>query len=166
MEKKFYKIGETADLLGIEQYTLRYLENTLQLKIKRSERGDRLYTDEDLATLQMVLKLKNEKGLNTTAIRMALDNLTSGPEEEPLPSAPAARLPDIHFITQVAETIQEQSELLLRQTEKIEDRIKELERKLEEQERVQTDKLDELLRLWKSEPETRAGSWLNRIWKK
>ena len=38
MEERFYKIGEVAEMLEIEQHTLRYLENSLKLKIKRSDR--------------------------------------------------------------------------------------------------------------------------------
>ncbi|HCF49087.1 MAG TPA: hypothetical protein DER60_02315, partial [Syntrophomonas sp.] len=33
--ERFYKIGEVAELLNIEQHTLRYLENSLKIKIKR-----------------------------------------------------------------------------------------------------------------------------------
>ena len=40
-------------------------------------------TDSDIDTLRLVLKLK-EKGLNTTAIRLALENV----EEEPPPPVP------------------------------------------------------------------------------
>jgi DNA-binding transcriptional MerR regulator len=70
--ERFYKIGEVAEMLGIEQHTLRYLENSLKIKIKRDERGDRMYSEADLDTLRLVLKLK-EKGLNTTAIKLALE---------------------------------------------------------------------------------------------
>jgi DNA-binding transcriptional MerR regulator len=70
MKEIFYKIGEVSEMLKIEQHTLRYLESTLRLKIKRDERGDRLYSEKDVDTLRLVLQLK-EKGLNTTAIKMA-----------------------------------------------------------------------------------------------
>ncbi len=51
-----------AEILSIEQHTLRYLENSLKLRIKRNERGDRLYTESDIDTLKLVMMLK-EKGL-------------------------------------------------------------------------------------------------------
>ena len=38
MKEIFYKIGEVSEMLKIEQHTLRYLESTLRLKIKRDER--------------------------------------------------------------------------------------------------------------------------------
>ncbi|HRX22430.1 MAG TPA: MerR family transcriptional regulator, partial [Syntrophomonadaceae bacterium] len=73
MKEIYYKISEVAEILAIEQHTLRYLENSLGLRIKRNERGDRLYSETDLETLRLIIKLK-EKGLNTTAIKMALEN--------------------------------------------------------------------------------------------
>ena len=91
MKEPIYKIGEVSEMLAIEQHTLRYLENSLKIRIRRDERGDRLYTDSDIDTLRLVLKLK-EKGLNTTAIRLALENT----EEETQPllteSVPAGPL--------------------------------------------------------------------------
>jgi len=89
MKERFYKIGEVSEMLNIEQHTLRYLENSLKLKIKRDERGDRLYTDSDIDTLRLVLKLK-EKGLNTTAIRLALENTE---QEEPVPAPDSSQGP-------------------------------------------------------------------------
>jgi DNA-binding transcriptional MerR regulator len=162
--KKWYQIGEAADILQIVQHTLRYLESALQLDIQRNARGDRLYSEEDMSTLQLILKLKNEKGLNTAAIRMALDNLTSEEVKEVSAPAPSGQ-PDIRFIARAAQTVQEQSDRLIRQTQKIDDRLHELERKLEEQEKLQTEKLDELLRLWKNETTSANTSWFSR-WRK
>ena len=90
MKEIFYKIGEVSEMLGIEQHTLRYLENTLKLRIKRDERGDRLYTEKDIETLRLVMQLK-EKGLNTTAIRMALDNVEEVGTAEETALQPKAR---------------------------------------------------------------------------
>ena len=52
MSERFYEIGEVSEMLGIEQHTLRYLENSLKLRIKRDERGDRQYTESRLRNLQ------------------------------------------------------------------------------------------------------------------
>ena len=85
MYEKYYKIGEVVEILGMEPHTLRYLESTLHLKIRRNGRGERLYSEADLDLLQFIHKLKTENHLNTHAIRMALANLEK--KEEPAAAA-------------------------------------------------------------------------------
>jgi DNA-binding transcriptional MerR regulator len=156
-----YKIGEVSEILGIEQHTLRYLEHSLKLKITRDERGDRLYTENDLETLKLVLKLKNEKGLNTTAIKMALENM------EQVDTKPVAVNNDIinpAFIevTSLAQKIVDQNEELLRLNQKLNQRIDELEKSIENKERERSNKIDELINLWKADQE-RNKSWFSRF---
>jgi DNA-binding transcriptional MerR regulator len=157
-----YKIGEVSEMLGIEQHTLRYLEHSLKLKITRDERGDRLYTENDLETLKLVLKLKNEKGLNTTAIKMALENM------EPIDDKPVAVNTNNNFapmiveVTSLAQKIVEQNEELLKQNQKLNQRIDELEKSLEKREKEKGGKIDELINLWKAEQE-RNKSWFAKI---
>jgi DNA-binding transcriptional MerR regulator len=128
VKERFYKIGEVSELLNIEQHTLRYLENSLKIKIRRDERGDRLYTDSDIDTLRLVLKLK-EKGLNTTAIRLALENV----EEEPPPpvpeTVPKGPLVNFEFVEAVSlvRQVSEQNEEIIRQNKLLEERLRLLE---------------------------------------
>lgn len=148
-----------AELLGIEQHTLRYLENSLKLRIKRNERGDRLYSETDLDSLKLVLKLK-EKGLNTTAIRMALDNS----EEVRPPNLPAETpaLRELAEVMSVARRIIEQNEELLEQNKRLEGRMGSLERKVEARNLERERKLDEFLELWRNEQQDGRKSWLSR----
>lgn len=67
-----YTIGEICEKLGCEQHNLRYLEKALELEIERDQFGNRLYTEQDLTNLEMVMSLKQE-GLNFNAIKKILN---------------------------------------------------------------------------------------------
>ena len=164
MREIFYKIGELAEILNIEQHTLRYLENTLRLKIKRDERGDRLYTEKDVDTLRMVLQLK-EKGLNTTAIKMALENseaANSQPSSN-LPSPKSQSQLELTEILNIAAKIIEQNQLLLEQNRKMEERMERMEKKLDQRNQEREDTISEFLDLWKAEQEGKPKSWFSRF---
>jgi len=159
VEERIYKIGEVAELLGIEQHTLRYLENSLKLRIKRNDRGDRLYSESDLDSLRLVLKLK-EKGLNTTAIRMALEN-----SEEVRPNnlpAENKSTNDLVEVVAVAKRIIEQNEELIEQNKRLEGRMSSLERKVEARNMEREKKIDEFLELWRNEQQEGRKSWISR----
>ncbi len=159
MEERFYKIGEVAEILEIEQYTLRYLENSLKLKIKRNERGDRLYTDFDLDTLRLVLQLK-AKGLNTTAIKLALENTEESEETSLAPkSAVTEELVEMVSLTR---QIVEQNTELMQQNRRLEQRMEKLEHKIDQRNLEREKKIDEFLSLWKADQEGRK-SWLSRL---
>lgn len=159
MEERIYKIGEVAELLGIEQHTLRYLENSLKLRIKRNDRGDRLYSESDLDSLRLVLKLK-DKGLNTTAIRMALENS----EEVGNGNLPAENraVNDLVEVVNVARKIMEQNEELLEQNKRLEGRMSSLESKVEARNLEREKKIDEFLELWRNEQQDGRKSWLSK----
>lgn len=161
MQERYYKIGEVSELLGIEQYTLRYLENNLKLKINRDERGDRLYSETDLDTLRLVMKLR-EKGLNTTAIKMALENSQEESEEAETKPVPRQETGLVEMMS-VAQKIVEQNEQLLEQTRSMQQRIDRLEQKVDRRNEERERKIDEFLKLWKAEQEGKGKSlfsWL------
>jgi len=160
LEERFYKIGEVAETLEIEQHTLRYLENSLKLKIKRNERGDRLYTDSDLDTLRLVLQLKN-KGLNTTAIKLALEN-TEESEETSLAPQSGAPAQDLVEIVSLARQIVEQNTELMQQNRGLEQRMEKLEQKIDQRNLEREKKINEFLALWKADQEGKK-SWLSRL---
>ena len=160
----FYKIGEVAEMLDIEQHTLRYLEHALRLKIKRDERSDRLYSEADLDTLRLIMKLKNEKGLNTTAIRMALGNMEES--QETAVAAPANNNIDILELTNNIRRIVEQNDMLLDQNIALRKKIEELEYKLNKRDEKREEKIDELIKLWRKEQDDRNKSWLSKLTRK
>ena len=55
-EKLFFKIGEVADLAGIEQHVLRYWEEEIEsLKPKKNKSGQRLYQKKDV---ELIFEIK------------------------------------------------------------------------------------------------------------
>ena len=55
-DKLFFKIGEVAHLVGVEQYVLRYWEDELdELKPTKNKSGQRLYQKKDV---ELVLEIK------------------------------------------------------------------------------------------------------------
>ena len=158
--ERFYKIGEVAEMLGIEQHTLRYLENSLKIKIKRDERGDRMYSEADLDTLRLVLKLK-EKGLNTTAIKLALETAQDSENSQELALVSVQAENQLKEMVSIARRIIEQNDELMRQNRRLEERMASLEKKIQERNLEREKKIDEFLNLWKADQESKGRSWLS-----
>ncbi len=53
-----YRIGEIASLSSLTERTIRYYEEQGLIKARRSEGGQRWYTDEDLVYLKRIIELK------------------------------------------------------------------------------------------------------------
>lgn len=162
MEDIYYKIGEVSEILGLEPYTLRYLESTLKLKIKRDDRGERLYSESDLDTLRLILQLKNEKGLNSTAIKLALENMNeSNPPSNPTPQVYTHG--DFLEIVNVAKTIMRQNDEIIEQNKKMQERLHELERSQVKQELNLDKKMSEILTLLRFDTEEKKAGWLSKL---
>lgn len=68
LNKKYYKIGEVSEMLGLPQSTLRYWERRFTiLHPHRNAGGTRHYTPADIERLRMINYLVNEKGLRIEA---------------------------------------------------------------------------------------------------
>ena len=65
MEKLYYSIGEAAQVIGESTSLVRYWTNEFDrhFKVKRSSRGDRKYTAEDIDTLKQIHYLVKTKGM-------------------------------------------------------------------------------------------------------
>ena len=70
-----YTIGVVADTYGIHQQTLRLYEREGLLAPSRSKGNTRLYTDEDLARLELILSLTRDLGVNLAGVAVILDLL-------------------------------------------------------------------------------------------
>ena len=66
-----YSIGKVANMLKVEQHTIRYIEGIIKLEVKRDQYQNRQYTIEDISRLKTVLNLKSQ-GLNYKAIKTVL----------------------------------------------------------------------------------------------
>jgi MerR family transcriptional regulator, heat shock protein HspR len=70
---KTYTISAVADQYGIHPQTLRLYEREGLLKPSRSEGNTRLYTDEDLGRLELVLALTRDLGVNLAGVEIILN---------------------------------------------------------------------------------------------
>jgi len=73
MESRRYRIGEAARMLGLKTYVLRFWETEFpQIKPIRTEKGQRLYTDEHIELLRTIRHLLHEKGMTIDGAKKKL----------------------------------------------------------------------------------------------
>jgi DNA-binding transcriptional MerR regulator len=73
MAEKLYRIGDAAALLGLETHVLRYWETEFsQLRPVRTGKGQRRYTEEDVAMLSHIRYLLHDQGLTIEGARRVL----------------------------------------------------------------------------------------------
>lgn len=78
-EKKYYKISEVAEMLGLPASTLRFWESKFTIiSPRRNRTGTRFYTPSDVEKLRMVAYLVKEKGLRLEAAQEELRNNHTG----------------------------------------------------------------------------------------
>ena len=65
-------ISSVAEMYGIHPQTLRLYEREGLLKPSRTEGNTRLYTDEDLERLELILSLARDLGVNISGIAIIL----------------------------------------------------------------------------------------------
>ncbi|MGC8976707.1 MAG: helix-turn-helix domain-containing protein, partial [Candidatus Ratteibacteria bacterium] len=54
MKSKFYYIRDVSKILDIPSHILRYWEKELNLKIMRDQKGNRIYTEDDIERLKNI----------------------------------------------------------------------------------------------------------------
>lgn len=69
---KLYMISVVSEMLGIHPQTLRLYEREGFIKPKRSGGNTRLYSDEDIEKLEMILRLTRELGVNLAGVEVIL----------------------------------------------------------------------------------------------
>src|SRR5919204_1350321 len=70
---KGYTISAVAQTYGIHPQTLRLYEREGLLKPSRSEGNVRLYTDEDVERLEVILNLTRDLGVNLAGVEIILN---------------------------------------------------------------------------------------------
>lgn len=79
LNKRYYKISEVADILGLPASTLRFWENKFTvIKPRRNDKGTRFYTPKDIETIKMIYFLVKEKGLKLDAAQEQIRHNHSG----------------------------------------------------------------------------------------
>lgn len=64
IEKVFYSIGEVADLFGVNTSKIRFWENEFDiLKPHKNNKGNRMFTPEDIENLKLINLLLKERGM-------------------------------------------------------------------------------------------------------
>lgn len=71
--KAAYMISAVAEQYQIHPQTLRLYEREGLLKPSRSDGNTRLYTDDDLERLEVILKLTRELGVNLAGVEIILN---------------------------------------------------------------------------------------------
>ena len=71
--KAAYMISAVAEQYAIHPQTLRLYEREGLLRPSRSEGNTRLYTDEDLERLEIILQLTRELGVNLAGVEIILN---------------------------------------------------------------------------------------------
>jgi len=71
--KAAYMISAVAETYGIHPQTLRMYEREGLLKPSRSECNTRLYTQEDLERLELILSLTRDLGVNLAGVEVVLN---------------------------------------------------------------------------------------------
>jgi MerR family transcriptional regulator/heat shock protein HspR len=71
--KAAYMISAVAETYGIHPQTLRLYEREGLLKPSRSEGNTRLYTQEDIQRLELILSLTRDLGVNLAGVEVVLN---------------------------------------------------------------------------------------------
>lgn len=71
-DKLFFRIGEVAELVGVEAHVLRYWETEFKLRPHRSTSGQRLYRKQDVTRFLRVRQLLHEEGFTIAGARKVL----------------------------------------------------------------------------------------------
>ena len=115
MSDKVYRIGEAAALLELKDYVLRFWETEFpQLAPVRTEKGQRLYSEENIALLRRIKYLLHEQGMTIEGARRVLaapqksaDQMQERLAEDYFVTAPQSQLPsepDLGYIENRADT--------------------------------------------------------------
>lgn len=77
LSKRYYRIREVSELLGVPQSTLRYWETRFpQVRPMRNEGGTRYYTPSVIENLRLVKYLVQDRGLR---IEAAIEEMRTSP---------------------------------------------------------------------------------------
>ena len=72
-KKRYYHISSVAEMYDIHPQTLRLYEREGLLKPSRSEKNTRLYSEQDLKQLELILNLTRDMGVNLAGIEVVLN---------------------------------------------------------------------------------------------
>jgi hypothetical protein len=77
-DKMFFRIGELADLVGVEPHVLRYWETEFRIRPQRSPSGQRMYRRKDISKFLRIKTLLYKQGFTIAGARRALADAADG----------------------------------------------------------------------------------------
>lgn len=79
MEKLYYSIGEVSDIVGYDPHVLRYWEQEFdELSPRKNRAGRRVYTDDDIETIEQIRYLLKDEKYTIEGARQALRRSENG----------------------------------------------------------------------------------------
>ena len=82
-DKLYFRIGEIADLMGVDSHVLRYWESEFEISPHRSSSGQRLYRKQELVQLLRIKQLVHTEGYTISGARRILQEGSA--EENSIP---------------------------------------------------------------------------------
>jgi DNA-binding transcriptional MerR regulator len=81
-DKKYFRIGEVSDLIGVESYVLRYWENEFKtIRPIKSKSGHRVYSANDVKTLHHIRHLLHVEKFSVKGAKKKLQELKKNPPQ-------------------------------------------------------------------------------------
>jgi DNA-binding transcriptional MerR regulator len=77
-DKLYFRIGEVAELVGVEPHVLRYWETEFRMRPHRSSSGQRLYRKRDIERFLRVRRLLHSEGFTIAGARKVLSQKEDG----------------------------------------------------------------------------------------
>lgn len=72
-EKRYYKIGEVAKAFGVNTSLIRFWEKEFDIiQPKKNAKGNRLFTQEDVANFKLIYHLVKERGFTLDGAKQKL----------------------------------------------------------------------------------------------
>ena len=97
-DKLYFRIGEVAELVGVEPHVLRYWETEFRMRPHRSSSGQRLYRKKDIGRFLRVKKLLHTEGFTISGARKILqkgDTVAVPPSATPGPGIDMDKLAEV-----------------------------------------------------------------------
>lgn len=75
IEKKYYAIGEVADIFNVATSLIRFWESEFEIiKPKKNRKGNRQFTKQDIQNVRLIYHLVKEKGFTLQGAKEMLKN--------------------------------------------------------------------------------------------
>ncbi|MBI3206538.1 MAG: MerR family transcriptional regulator [Polyangiaceae bacterium] len=99
--KLYYRIGEVAEIVGVEPHVLRYWETEFRsIRPSKSAKGQRVYSRRDVEKLMKVKDLLYSHGFTIAGARKRLRQANEEPAPAPGPAPTASVAPPLPSVRQ------------------------------------------------------------------